>query len=205
MTVIKRTGVDARLLDLRDYPMPFFDQPVTPAMPGRRPYDHEVVKKWTAAIAQSDGFIIVTPEYNYGPAAVAEERHRLGVPRVESQGGWLRELWLRDGRTRRPAAPRNSDRAPARAGSFVSPHPCRHPVGSLPARRCRRRTRPAGGVGRSADRRSLVVDGCLENGAQECLVTAYCAVMMPTGAIFREELRMTLVSTKATATAMATT
>ena len=66
----KRGGVDARLLDLRDYPMPFFDQAVTPATPGRQPYDHEVVKTWTSAIAKSDGFIIVTPEYNYGPAAV---------------------------------------------------------------------------------------------------------------------------------------
>ena len=34
----KRSGVDARLLDLRDYPMPFFDQPVSPATPGRLPY-----------------------------------------------------------------------------------------------------------------------------------------------------------------------
>jgi NAD(P)H-dependent FMN reductase len=50
--------------------MPFFDQPVSPATPGRPPYQHEVVKKWTAAIAQSDGFVFVTPEYNYGPAAV---------------------------------------------------------------------------------------------------------------------------------------
>ena len=66
----KRSGVDARLLDLRDYPMPFFDEPVTPAMPGRQPYENEVVKTWTAAIAQSDGFVFVTPEYNYGPAAV---------------------------------------------------------------------------------------------------------------------------------------
>ena len=66
----KRSDVDARLLDLRDFPMPFFDQPVSPATPGRLPYEHEVVKKWTAAIAQSDGFVFVTPEYNYGPAAV---------------------------------------------------------------------------------------------------------------------------------------
>ena len=66
----KRDGVDARLLDLRDFPMPFFDQPVSPATPGRQPYGNEVVKKWTAAIAQSDGFVFVTPEYNYGPAAV---------------------------------------------------------------------------------------------------------------------------------------
>jgi NAD(P)H-dependent FMN reductase len=66
----RRDDVDARLLDLRDYPMPFFDQPVSPATPGRPPYDNVVVKKWTAAIALSDGFIFVTPEYNYGPPAV---------------------------------------------------------------------------------------------------------------------------------------
>jgi hypothetical protein len=44
----KRAGVDARLLDLRDFPMPFFDLPATP---GRPPYKNEVVQKWTAAIA----------------------------------------------------------------------------------------------------------------------------------------------------------
>ncbi len=65
-----RGGVDARLLDLRDFPMPFFDQPVPPAVPGRPAYENEVVKKWTAEIARSDGFIFVTPEYNYGPSAV---------------------------------------------------------------------------------------------------------------------------------------
>ena len=65
-----RGGVDVRLLDLRDFPMPFFDQPVPPAVPGRPAYENEVVKKWTAEIARSDGFIFVTPEYNYGPSAV---------------------------------------------------------------------------------------------------------------------------------------
>jgi NAD(P)H-dependent FMN reductase len=66
----KREGVEARLLDLRDFPMPFFDQAVPPAMPGRPPYTNEVVQRWTAAIAQSDGFVFVTPEYNFGPPAV---------------------------------------------------------------------------------------------------------------------------------------
>jgi NAD(P)H-dependent FMN reductase len=66
----RRDGVDGRLLDLRDFPMPFFDQPVPPAMPGRPAYENEVVRRWTAAIAQSDGFVFVTPEYNYGPSAV---------------------------------------------------------------------------------------------------------------------------------------
>jgi NAD(P)H-dependent FMN reductase len=66
----KRNAIDARLLDLRDYPMPFFDQPLTPAMAGRAPYKCEVVQRWTAAIALSDGFVFVAPEYNYGPSAV---------------------------------------------------------------------------------------------------------------------------------------
>ena len=39
-------------------------------MPGRPAFEHEVVRKWTAAIAQSDGFVFVSPEYNYGPSAV---------------------------------------------------------------------------------------------------------------------------------------
>ncbi|HYR90589.1 MAG TPA: NAD(P)H-dependent oxidoreductase [Terriglobia bacterium] len=66
----RREGIEARILDLRDFPMPFFDQPVPPAMPGRAPYDNDVVKKWTAEIAKSDGFVFVTPEYNYGTSAV---------------------------------------------------------------------------------------------------------------------------------------
>ena len=41
----KRNGVDARLLDLRDYPMPFFDQPVTPATPGHPTFKHKIVQR----------------------------------------------------------------------------------------------------------------------------------------------------------------
>ena len=62
--------VDAQSLDLRDFPMPFFDQQYTPAWPGRPPFDNEVVNRWTAAIAASDAFVFVTPEYNYGTSAV---------------------------------------------------------------------------------------------------------------------------------------
>ncbi|MEA3069620.1 MAG: hypothetical protein QOD29_1066 [Alphaproteobacteria bacterium] len=65
-----RGDIETRLLDLREFPLPFFDQPVPPAMPGRPPYENEMVKKWTAEIARSDGFIFVTPEYNFGPPAV---------------------------------------------------------------------------------------------------------------------------------------
>jgi NAD(P)H-dependent FMN reductase len=66
----QRDRVEARLLDLRDFPMPFFNEPTLPARPDRPPYKHDVVMKWTAEIARSDGFVFVTPEYNYGPPAV---------------------------------------------------------------------------------------------------------------------------------------
>lgn len=66
----ERETIEARLLDLRDHPMPFFDQAMPPAIPGWPPYEHDVVKKWTAQTAASDGFVFVTPEYNYGTSAV---------------------------------------------------------------------------------------------------------------------------------------
>src|ERR1043166_6334774 len=73
----KREGIEGRLLDLRDFPMPFFDQPLPPAMPGRPPYEHDVAKKWTAQIAASDGFVFVMPEYNYGPSRSEEHTSEL--------------------------------------------------------------------------------------------------------------------------------
>ena len=38
----QRSDLTAEIVDLRDFPMPFFDQPVPPAMPGRPPYKNEV-------------------------------------------------------------------------------------------------------------------------------------------------------------------
>ncbi|HKU16010.1 MAG TPA: NAD(P)H-dependent oxidoreductase [Steroidobacteraceae bacterium] len=67
---LRKRDLDARLLDLNDYPLPFFDAPVPPAMPGRPAYEHEVVRRWTQAIAASDGFVMIAPEYNHGPSAV---------------------------------------------------------------------------------------------------------------------------------------
>ena len=70
LELVRKRDVEARLLDLRDYPMPFFDEAITPARHGRAPYTNEVVARWTAQIAASDGFVFVTPEYNYAPSAV---------------------------------------------------------------------------------------------------------------------------------------
>ena len=62
-------GVTAELLDLRDYPLPFFDEPQgAAAMKGK--YPNKEVRNWAEKIAWADAFIIVTPEYNHGYPAV---------------------------------------------------------------------------------------------------------------------------------------
>ena len=66
----QRPGLEVRLLDLRDYPMPFFDEATPPSVPGRAPYENEAVTRWTQAVAASDAFVFVTGEYNFGPPAV---------------------------------------------------------------------------------------------------------------------------------------
>lgn len=65
----KTEGVKAELLDLRDYPMPFFDEAETPSYKSK-PYPDPTVVKWTAKIADADAFIIIAPEYNHGYPAV---------------------------------------------------------------------------------------------------------------------------------------
>lgn len=65
----KIAGVEAEILDLRDYEMPFFNESASPSYK-QAPYKNETVERWTEKIAEADGFIIITPEYNHGPAAV---------------------------------------------------------------------------------------------------------------------------------------
>ena len=60
---------EVELLDLRDYPMPFFEEPVSPAQSNFETPEG-IVADWTKKIDEADGFIMVTPEYNHGPSAV---------------------------------------------------------------------------------------------------------------------------------------
>ena len=68
--VKKKTNFASELLDLRDYPMPFFDEAITPSMTPNGYGKPEAVVKWTAKIKEGEAFVIVTPEYNHGYSAV---------------------------------------------------------------------------------------------------------------------------------------
>ena len=65
----KEKGLDIEILDLKDYPLPFFEEPISPSM-AKEPYSNPVVQKWVAKIAEADGFIITAAEYNHGYTAV---------------------------------------------------------------------------------------------------------------------------------------
>jgi NAD(P)H-dependent FMN reductase len=62
-----RGDMDVELLDLRDYPMPFFNEPTSPLWAKPK---NEVALRWGQKVAEMDGFIFVTAEYNHGIPAV---------------------------------------------------------------------------------------------------------------------------------------
>ncbi|MDE2001516.1 MAG: NAD(P)H-dependent oxidoreductase [Patescibacteria group bacterium] len=65
----KLPGVTAELVDLRDYPLPFFNDPMSPGMAkGAHPDPQAAV--WAKKVAEADGYVVVAPEYNYGYPAV---------------------------------------------------------------------------------------------------------------------------------------
>lgn len=57
------------LIDLRDWPLPFYNEVAGPSSLGGN-YSVELAKKWAAKVAEADGYIIITPEYNHGYSAV---------------------------------------------------------------------------------------------------------------------------------------
>ncbi|KFY37511.1 hypothetical protein V494_04721 [Pseudogymnoascus sp. VKM F-4513 (FW-928)] len=55
------------LIDLKDFNLPVFDEPILPAMvPSHGEFQHQHSKDWTNEIQKYDGYILVSPEYNYG-------------------------------------------------------------------------------------------------------------------------------------------
>ena len=62
-----RGDLDIEIVDLRDYPLPFFEEERSPAW---GPSTGEVAQLWQKKVAELDGFIFTAAEYNHGPTAV---------------------------------------------------------------------------------------------------------------------------------------
>jgi NAD(P)H-dependent FMN reductase len=62
-----RADMSVELIDLREYPMPFFDEP---ASNDWVPSKNEAAQRWQKKVAEFDGYIFVTADYNRGLPAV---------------------------------------------------------------------------------------------------------------------------------------
>lgn len=68
MDIARAGSLACERIDLRDWPLPMDDEPAIPAS-GQYRLDHSLA--WSRKVAAARGFILVTPQYNWGyPAAL---------------------------------------------------------------------------------------------------------------------------------------
>src|SRR5258705_14001817 len=65
----ERSDLVLEVLDLRDWPIPMFEEPAPPTATGGV-YTNPVCERWRRKLVEFDGFIATVAEYNHGPTAV---------------------------------------------------------------------------------------------------------------------------------------
>jgi NAD(P)H-dependent FMN reductase len=60
---MRRNDANYEVVDIQDFHLPLLDEPMPPSS-GH--YTHPHTKAWAEHIAQFDGYVFVTPEYNHG-------------------------------------------------------------------------------------------------------------------------------------------
>lgn len=98
-------GVQAELVDLKDYPIPIFDEPGSPRYNPNRKLVPEV-QKWLDKLAEFDAYVFVTPEYNHSIPGVLKnaidfidwqlQRKLVAVVSHGSAGGARAEVALKE-------------------------------------------------------------------------------------------------------------
>ncbi len=82
---VERGDADYELVDIADFNLPVLDEPAPAAM---AQYTQEHTKAWSAKIAEFDGFIFVTGEYNHSvPPALANAISFLNVEWANKAAG----------------------------------------------------------------------------------------------------------------------
>ena len=63
-TAMQNEDIEVELVDLANYPMPFFDEPMSPRYNQNRQIDPRALK-WLNKLEEFDAYVFVTPEYNH--------------------------------------------------------------------------------------------------------------------------------------------
>ncbi len=69
VSVLEKKGAEVKVADLKQINLPFFDAPYAPTSPDYTP-SNEVAKEWTQMVADANGVVFVTPEYNHTLSAI---------------------------------------------------------------------------------------------------------------------------------------
>lgn len=97
--------IEAELVDLADYPMPFFSEPMSPRYNQNRQIDPQA-QKWLKKLEEFDAYVFVTPEYNHAIPGVLKnaldyvtweiQRKPVAVVSHGSAGGARAEVNLKE-------------------------------------------------------------------------------------------------------------
>ncbi len=63
----RRDDLAVETVDLKDYALPFFSDPISPAF---APSTHPESRRWQAKMLELDGYVVTAAEYNRGPTGV---------------------------------------------------------------------------------------------------------------------------------------
>jgi NAD(P)H-dependent FMN reductase len=67
--VLKRDDLELIVLDLREFRLPFFNEPIPPSA-NEGVFTDPAAVAWAKRVGELDAFIAIAPEYNHGPTAV---------------------------------------------------------------------------------------------------------------------------------------
>jgi NADPH-dependent FMN reductase len=123
-----------------------------------------VVKKWTAQIGASDGFLFVTPEYNYGPSVVLKNAIDWVYPECNRKAAAFVSYGSAMGAGSNPAASRDRNRASNGTDSVICSHSRCDALGTFPGWGRRQGPRRTGQASQRHDRRPPLVDGGSQAG-----------------------------------------
>lgn len=66
---LEKQGANVTVADLKELNLPFFDAPYSPTAPEFEP-TNDAARQWTQMVADADGVLLVTPEYNHALSPV---------------------------------------------------------------------------------------------------------------------------------------
>lgn len=74
-----RGDMEVEIVDLKDYPMPLFAEPVSPVWGQSQ---NEDARRWQAKLAEFDGYIFTAAEYNHAPTGVLKNAFDYAGPQL---------------------------------------------------------------------------------------------------------------------------